>query len=102
MSFSFKILADSWKSSSSIQEGISQCSFGIVSETDISHAIAQNRTHNITIDTLCFRLCASPPFELLCEWHVVEECPRVVELRIPCSFEIPHGLHHSIDLLVAD
>lgn len=42
------------------------------------------------------------PFELFCEGDIVEECPGVIEFRIPRFFKVPHGLDHAVYFLVAD
>jgi hypothetical protein len=55
-----------------------------------------------TISTLRFRLSLCEALEFFGEGDVVEERPRVVELRVPRPLEVPHGLHHLFQLRVAD
>lgn len=40
--------------------------------------------------------CPRRLLELFCEWHIVEECPWVVELVIPCALEVAHRLQHAV------
>lgn len=40
--------------------------------------------------------------ELLGERYVVEKCPGVIELVIPCSFQIGHGLYDAFQLLITN
>ena len=55
-----------------------------------------------TIIAFCFgrRLCSL--LELFGERDVVEEGPWVVELGVPCSFEVVHGLDHLMNFLISD
>jgi hypothetical protein len=48
-------------------------------------------------------LCGCPRLllELLGEWLVIEEYPRVVELVIPCPLQVAHALQHIVDFFVA-
>lgn len=102
MSFSLRILADSWNSSSSIQEGTSQCSFGINSRIQCQLCYLKKGESGLTIFTLCFRLCLCPSLKFFIEGDIVEKGPWVVEFRIPGSFEISHRLNHSIDFVVSN
>ena len=47
-------------------------------------------------------LCSRPRLllEFLCERHVVEESPRVVELGIPCPLQIVHAPQKIIYFLI--
>lgn len=39
--------------------------------------------------------------KLFAEWDFVEKRPGVIELVIPCPFEIAHGLQHTLQLFVS-
>lgn len=55
-----------------------------------------------TIEDLCLCLSPRPPLELLCERHIVEEDPRVVELAVPGSLQIAHRRNQFVHLFVSD
>lgn len=57
---------------------------------------------NELVSALCFCHCLGFLFEFLGEWDIVEECPWVVELAIPCSFEIFHRLKDLGKFLVTN
>lgn len=86
------IFVDSWRIWSSIHEGVAQCSAGMTSEAHGQRLLwAHGVRHSLhTIDALglCCGACLS--FELFREWLIVEEGPWIVELVVPCSFEIAH------------
>lgn len=53
---------------------------------------------------VAFGFCfgAGAMFEFFGEGDVVEEGPGVVELVVPGSFEVFHGLDHAVDFFIAD
>ena len=59
-------------------------------------------TKQLTIYTLCLGLGLCEAFEFFSEWHIVEECPWIIELVVPGPFQILHGLYHSYRLLVTN
>lgn len=56
----------------------------------------------LTKETLCFCRRLGPPLELLGEWLVVEEEPRVVELVIPGVLQVPYGRDQLVQLFVSN
>lgn len=59
-------------------------------------------TRGFTVSAFCLCLFLCAAFEFFGEGDVVEECPWVVEFRVPRSLEILHSLNHSINFLVAN
>ena len=53
-----------------------------------------------TVIAFCFGRRSCLLLELFGERDVVEEGPWVVELGIPCSFEVVHRLDHPINFLI--
>ena len=41
-------------------------------------------------------------FELLGEWLIIEECPRIVELVVPGGLKIGHARQDILQLAVSD
>ena len=56
---------------------------------------------NELVIALCFGFGASAPFEFLREWNIVEEGPGIIEFRVPGTFEVAHGLDHTVNLFIA-
>ena len=50
---------------------------------------------------LCLGFAPDGLFEFVCEGHVVEEGPRVIELAVPGPFQIFHRGDHVIGLFIA-
>lgn len=50
----------------------------------------------------CARFGGCETFEFFGEGDIVEECPGIIELVVPCSLQISHRLHHAIHLLIAN
>lgn len=102
MSFSSRILTDSANRSSLIHDGFFQCSFGITSIKLHQYLALFSHRYRHTISA--FRLCRSTrlAFEFGGKGDIVEEGPRVVELVVPCPFQILHRLQHPFELFITD
>ena len=50
--------------------------------------------------TFRFRLHLCQTLEIFGKRYVVEESPGIIELRIPCSLQIPHGHQHAVELFI--
>ena len=53
-----------------------------------------------TIMTFGLRFGLRTLLEFGREGDIVEECPRVVELAIPCSFQVTHRGEHALQFLI--
>ena len=53
-----------------------------------------------TVVACCVCGCSCETNEIVCEWDIVKEGPRVVEFRIPRPFQISHRRYHVPQFLV--
>ena len=51
---------------------------------------------NDLVADLCFCESLCSFFEFLRKVYIVEEGPRIVELVVPCPFEVLHGLNDAL------
>lgn len=54
------------------------------------------------VGAVCFCFGLGAFLEFFGERDIVEECPGVVELAVPCSFEVAHSREEFVEFFITD